>query len=344
MNSVHFATSLIVQDRWATLVAAYLFLGGLGAALIALSLFSHLYFRANRAVTLWGTVAGEAFLGVGSALLLIDLLHPLNVWEILMPWNPFFLPWSWIAWGTQFIVWAMVFGLLYSWPLMIDEPWFRRLPLVGRWLNFWFELPLIKLVGVWAQKLRTPIAWVAILCGVGTAVYTGLLLRSFPAATLWANDLVPPLFTVSAFSTALAFQLLVLYGVLHQHDTLARWYERLDMLLIAIEIVLIFSIMLVILPGNLSGQATLHILLHSWGWMIGFLMIGLILPFLLEIKGTFNGWKGSAPVILTACMVLLGGFLLRHYFLASGVYVFPWANAGHDGVLGAGIYHVLTSH
>lgn len=76
MNSVHFATSLIVQDRWATLVAAYLFLGGLGAALIALSLFSHLYFRANRAVTLWGTLAGEAFLGVGSALLLIDLLHP----------------------------------------------------------------------------------------------------------------------------------------------------------------------------------------------------------------------------------------------------------------------------
>ena len=344
MSAVHFAATFATQDRWGVLVAAYLFLGGLGAALIALSLFSHRYFQAGRAITLWGTLSGEAFLGFGSALLLVDLLHPVRVWEILLPWNVLFLPWSWIAWGTQFIIWAMVFGLLYAWPLLLDEPWFRKLPVAGPWLRKWFDLPLIRLIGDRATRLRTPIAWVAILNGVGTAVYTGLLLRSFPAAALWANDLVPPLFTVSAFSTALAYQLLVLYAVLRQHGAMARWYERLDLILIAVEIVLIFSILFIILPGSLSGQASLSILWHSWGWIVGFLGIGLILPFVMESKGTFMGWQRSAPVILTACMVLLGGFLLRHYFLSSGVYVFPWGNAGHDGVLGAGIYHVLTSH
>ncbi|MEL5849578.1 MAG: NrfD/PsrC family molybdoenzyme membrane anchor subunit [Candidatus Igneacidithiobacillus chanchocoensis] len=344
MNSLHFATTLITQDRWATLVAAYLFLGGMGAALIALGVISHLHFRADRAATLWAILSGEAFLGVGSGLLLIDLLHPINVWRILVPWNPLFLPWSWIAWGTQFIVWAMVLGLLYAWPLLLEEAWFRRLPVIGPWLSAWFDLPLIRWVGRWTQRLRFPIAWLTTFCGLGTAVYTGLLLRSFPAAALWSNDLVPPLFTVSAFSTALAFQLLVFYAVLRQHGSLARAYERLDLLLIGVEILLIVLIMTVVLPQSLSGRGSLHILLHSWGWLGGFLLLGLLLPFLLEFRGVLKAWHSPAPVLLSAVLVLLGGFLLRHYFLASGVYVFPWGNAAHDGLLGAGIQHVLTHH
>ncbi|MDR3390377.1 MAG: polysulfide reductase NrfD [Sulfuriferula sp.] len=344
MNTIHMVTSLTTQDRWGVLVAAYLFLGGLGAALIAVSLLSDRYFHADRRLTLWGTLSGEALLGFGSALLLVDLLHPIRVWEILLPWNVLFEPTSWIAWGTQFIVWAMVFGLLYIWPLLLEEPWFRKLPVIGSWLEMWFELPLIRFVGRMVTRFRTPIAWVAILCGAGTAVYTGLLLRSFPAAALWANSLVPPLFTVSAFSTALAYLLLVLYGVLHLHGTLARWYERLDLMLIGVEIVLISTILFYILPGSASGKASLGLLWHSWGWIVGFLGVGLILPFLLEIKGVFSGWKRSAPMLVTACMVLMGGFLLRHYFLASGVYVFPWGNAQHAGVLGAGILNVLTAN
>jgi formate-dependent nitrite reductase membrane component NrfD len=46
---------------------------------------------------------------------------------------------------------------------------------------------------------------------MGTVFYTGLLLQSFPAVALWHNPGVPLLFIVSAFSTAMAFLLLVLY-------------------------------------------------------------------------------------------------------------------------------------
>jgi formate-dependent nitrite reductase membrane component NrfD len=238
----------------------------------------------------------------------------------------------------------MVLGLLYAWPLLLEEAWFRRLPVIGPWLSAWFDLPLIRWVGRWAQRLRFPIAWLTTFCGLGTAVYTGLLLRSFPAAALWSNDLVPPLFTVSAFSTALAFQLLVFYAVLRQHGPLARAYERLDLLLIGAEILLIVLIMAVVLPRSLSGRGSLHILMHSWGWLGGFLLLGLLLPFLLEIRGVLKARHSPAPVLLSAVLVLLGGVLLRHYFLASGVYVFPWGNAAHDGLLGAGIQHVLTHH
>jgi formate-dependent nitrite reductase membrane component NrfD len=29
-------------------------------------------------------------------------------------------------------------------------------------------------------------------------------------------------------------------------------------------------------------------------------------------------------VMLAAVLVLFGGYLLRHYFLAAGVYAYPW--------------------
>lgn len=344
MSTVQFATSLATQDRWGVLVAAYLFLGGMGAALIATSVLAHRYFSADRAITLWGVLSGEAFLGVGSALLLLDLLHPMRVWEILLPWNQFVQHTSWIAWGTQFIIWAMVAGLLYIWPLMLDEPWFRRLPVLGGLLEAWFNLALIRQIGRLTQALRTPLAWLAILCGLGTALYTGLLLRSFPAAALWANALVPPLFTVSAFSTALAWLLLVMYGVLKQHGSMARVLERLDVLLIAVEIVLVAGILFGVLPHSLSGKASYALLMNNAGWLAGFLGLGLLLPFALELKGVLAGWKQGAPVMLASVLVLMGGFLLRHYFLASGVYVFPWGNTGHAGLVQAGIYHLLTVH
>ncbi len=344
MNTLHFATSLATQDRWGILVAAYLFLGGMGAAMIAISMIIHQYFRADRVLTLWGTLSGEAMLGVGSALLLVDLLHPTRVWEILLPWNPIHVPTSWIAWGTQFIVWAMVCGLLYIWPLVLEEPTLRRIPLVGPLVDRWFNIPIIELIGGIAVLFSPILAWIAIACGVGTAMYTGILISSFPGATLWHNVLVPPLFTVSAFSTALAWLLLVQHAVLHRHDGFGKAFERVDMVLIGIEILLVAGLLFVILPSNISGQATLHILWHSAGWVIGFLGLGLLIPFLMEIKGVSSGWKSGFPVALTAVLVLMGGFLLRQYFLSSGVYAFQWANADHQSLINAGIYRILTVH
>jgi formate-dependent nitrite reductase membrane component NrfD len=47
-------------------------------------------------------------------------------------------------------------------------------------------------------------------------------------------------------------------------------------------------------------------------------------PFLLELKGIWTGWSGRAPVMFAAVLVLTGGFLLRYYFLHTGVYTHPW--------------------
>ena len=36
-----------------------------------------------------------------------------------------------------------------------------------------------------------------------------------------------------------------------------------------------------------------------------------------------RGWRAGAPVVLSSVFVLMGGYLLRHYFLIAGVYAYP---------------------
>jgi formate-dependent nitrite reductase membrane component NrfD len=50
----------------------------------------------------------------------------------------------------------------------------------------------------------------------------------------------------------------------------------------------------------------------------------LIVPFFIELKGVLKGWQGPIPIMLASVMVLVGGYLLRHYFMYAGVYAQPW--------------------
>lgn len=330
-ETLHLVGTLTTQERWAGLVIWYLFLGGLGAALLAISIFSHRYYKASARLTLWGVISGEAALAVGSLLLLIHLLDPIHVWRILLPWNVFIEPTAWITWGTQFLIWAMVFGVLYIWPMLWKSPALRRIPLV----TWWFEIGMVRWSAQICERFRTLLAWLTIFLSIAVALYTGLLLRSFPAVALWHNPMIPFLFTVSALSTGLAYLLLVQYAVLREHGPLARAYERADALLIILEMVLIGLVLYAFLPGSESGRASYALLMGNMGWIFGFLVFGLLVPLLIEIKGSLSAWNSSAPVLAAAVLVLIGGFLLRHYFLTAGVYYFPWANAHHLGVLGS---------
>ncbi|MEJ2630987.1 MAG: polysulfide reductase NrfD [Acidihalobacter sp.] len=325
-ETLHLLGTVTTQNRWAGLVIWYLFLGGLGAALVAISIFSHRYYKASARLTLWGVISGEVGLAVGSLLLLFHLLDPSHAWRVLLPWNVFLNPTAWITWGTQFLIWAMVFGLLYIWPIL-------REPKAGGREHRVAEI---------CRRFAGPLAWLTIVMSIAVAVYTGLLLRSFPAVALWHNPVIPMLFTVSALSTGLAYLLLVQYAVLREHGPLARAYERFDILLIVIEMILIGFLLYGVLPGSGSGRASAELLMGNMGWVVGFLVLGLLVPLLLEIKGSLRAWNSPAPVMLAAVLVLIGGYLLRHYFLTAGVYYFPWTNAHHLGVLGSDVVtHVL---
>lgn len=311
------------QEIWTWWIAVYLYLGGLGAATLVATFLTDMYLKPHRDLVLWGAFSGIVMLGLGSLMLFIHLLDHRAVINVLNPLVLIRHPHAWIAWGTQFIIWMMWWGLFYALPYMIDSPQLNRIPLLRGLL----KLGLIKkLSGRCCLRFHKTIGWLATINGIGVAVYTGLLLQSFPAVALWHNPGVPLLFTVSAFSTAMAFLLLVLGLIIKREEDrpIRVFYERTDVMLIAAELVILFSFFHYMSAGSESAMQSAKLLWGDLGWLIGFIGLGLIVPFFLELRCVLRGSRGHAPVMLAAVLVLFGGYLLRHYFLAAGVYAFPW--------------------
>ena len=300
----------------------YLFFGGLGAATLSVSFLTDMYCRPHPRLVMWGALSGVVMLAISSAVLFGHLLHHVAVIRVLNPLVLFYQPHAWIAWGTQFILWMMVWGILYALPYMRETPMFMRMPLVGKIL----QMKFVEWLSGYCMKHRRIVGWLATINGIGTAVYTGLLLQSFPAVALWHNPGVPLLFTVSAFSTAFAYLLVIMNTFIRDENDqdIRHRFERFDVILIATELVILFSFFNYTLSGSESGYRSAQLLWHDMGWLIGFIGFGLLVPFFLELKGVIKGRSGRFPTVLAGLLVLMGGYMLRHYFMYAGVYAYPW--------------------
>lgn len=314
--------SYVTQDWWTWWFAIYLFLGGLGAAVMAVAFLTDMYYHRHPTLVIWGMLSSLAMLGLGSGMLFIHLLDHIAVIHVLNPMVLLNKPDAWIAWGTQFITWMMIWGALYPLPYLVESPFFNRLPLVGAVLRW----PIVARVSDLCLRYHKWLGWLAAINGIGVAVYTGLLLQSFPAVALWHNPGVPILFTISAFSTALAYLLLVLNVFIKDpgDHALRALYERTDVILIAAELVVLFAFFQYLQAGQESAVRSWELLWKDLGWLIGFIGFGLLVPFFLELKGVIKGWSGHAPIVTASVLVLVGGYLLRHYFMYAGVYAHPW--------------------
>lgn len=310
------------QQIWTWWFAVYLYTGGLGSAVVTVTFLTDMYLKTHRNLVLWGAGTGFVLLSLGSAMLFVHLLDHLAVIHVFNPLAMFNQPMAWIAWGTQFIIWMMILALLYAIPSARVTPLLQKTPVLGKLL----ELPLVVKLSNFVEKHRKLFGWLAAATGIGVAVYTGLLLQSFPAVALWANPGVVVLFTVSAFSTAMAFLLLIMYTVIKNDadKDIRVLYERSDLMLIGAEMLIILSFFFYLQRGPESALRSWEILFTDLGWLIGFIGLGLIVPFFLELKGVIKGWTSHAPIIAASVFVLVGGYLLRHYFMYAGVYTYPW--------------------
>lgn len=326
MEGMYYST----QDIWTWWIAIYLFLGGLGGAAVVVSCLTNMYLKPHKQIVMWGNISAFIMLSLGSLMLFIHLLDHLAVIHVLNPLVLLKKPDAWISWGTQFIVWMMVWSMIYTLPYLLESPFWNKMPLVGTILG-WFDW-LAKL----SLKFHSFVGWLAVINGVGTVLYTGLLLQSFPAVALWHNPGVPLLFIVSAFSTAMAFLLLVLYLVIKQPEdhSLKVFYERTDVILIGIELLIIFVFFHFTTYGLESARYTAQILWNDKLWIVGFIGLGLLVPFIIEFRGITKGWNNPAPIVLAAVLVLIGGYLLRHYFMSAGAYErpYPALNSSHHHV------------
>ncbi|MEY6431510.1 NrfD/PsrC family molybdoenzyme membrane anchor subunit [Thioalkalicoccus limnaeus] len=310
------------QGIWTWWIAIYLYFGGLGAATLAVTFLTDMYLKPHRKLVLWGAGSGVVLLALGSLMLFTHLLDHRAVIHILNPLVLINQPTAWIAWGTQFIIWMMAWGVLYALPYVSETPALQRLPVIRQLL----AQRLVRGIAGLVARHRKLVGWLAVINGVGVAVYTGLLLQSFPGVALWANPGVPLLFTVSAFSTAMAFLLLLMYTVIRDaaDDVIRGLYERIDLVLIASKLVILASLFFYLQRGSESAMRSWELLWTDLGWLIGFIGFGLLVPFFLELRGVITGWATRMPIIAASVFGLTGGYLLRHYFMYAGVYAYPW--------------------
>ena len=125
-----------VQTWWTWWFAIYLFFGGLGAAVMAVAFLTDMYYKKHPTLVIWGMISSIVMLGAGSGMLFLHLLHHLAVVNVLNPMVLLRKPDAWIAWGTQFITWMMVWGVLYPLPYLIESPTFLRLPVLKNVLRW----------------------------------------------------------------------------------------------------------------------------------------------------------------------------------------------------------------
>lgn len=298
----------VQQDTWGWMIAAYLFLGGLGGAVGAIGIGVDIFVQRRRLLGIFAALSGFAFLAVGTVLLLADLLQPLKAIYFFMN------PRSWIFWGILSISGFMVASILYVIPYIKDWPLVNRVA------------PRLSFLNSWQRWFGIAAA----LLGFGVTVYTGFLISTVPAIAFWHTAGLPVLFTFSAFSTACAYLMLALWSLRRSHEPLIEALERADAALIVGEIIVLVAFFnaATCCPGG--AWQSVKYLLGNAGFLIGFLLLGLLVPLAGELYSIVVGdhlkGRGVSVYLLPALsvLVLIGGYLLRQYILKAGFLAYPW--------------------
>jgi formate-dependent nitrite reductase membrane component NrfD len=276
-----------VQIEWRWLIAAYLFLAGVGGGAYLTGVIADFAYGPDWAiVSKIGVFLGVPCVLLGTFFLLADLGKPINSWRVWMKPGT-----SWIARGTIIIVLFMIFAAIQT--------------------VFW----------IWPfpgsiENARGAIAVLGAIFGFLTVIYTGLLLGYSQPIALWRTALLPVLFFVSAVSTGIMAIVLVgrigNFGI--PEEQIAR-LARIDALILVFEmfvlIVFLYNAYRTI-ESRFSAKRILAGGVAPAFWF-GVVACGLVIPFFLELFGSEGIAAGLATVL-----GLFGGLCLRYSILAGG--------------------------
>ncbi|AEA33407.1 NrfD/PsrC family molybdoenzyme membrane anchor subunit [Hippea maritima] len=287
---------LVQQHTWGWFIAIYLFFGGLGGATMALGILGEMRFKMGKWFGIGTALLGLAILSFGLIWLVLDLIDP---FRFLLAFWVKGIGHSWIARGMVIINGAYIFGVLYALAAFYGWETFKK------WMGY-----------------------LAMFCGFGVTTYTGLLLNANVGIPFWHTPALPVLFTVSAFSTGCALLMLVLAAMKsHEAEHFFHFIEGFDIFLISLELLVIFAYFDFARLGNAAVMKSAQLLLANPMFTIGFLVIGLITPLILEAyASTKQHSKGLAA--FASVLVLIGGFLLRYLIVWAGVFQYPHGLAG----------------
>lgn len=281
---------------WDAIIAIYLFLAGLGAGAFALGALT------NWAKTPAPTMKKVAFIvapvavAVGTLMLVVDahagLMNPLRFFGLVANLG------SVMAWGVIILSAFLVVSIVDLIVLLVKKSTPKALDVVG-----------------------------AVLA-VCVAAYTGVLLGDAGVAfPLWNMAVLPILFIVSAASTGIALTVLITRFVAADEVAALPWLGKAGLVLPVLELALV--IILLAVTGTAGGSAAAAAAAsvgnlvsgpYAVAFWLGFVVIGLAVPFVLELMSRRGSQSKALPVAGEAC-VLVGGFMLRYLVIMAAVAV-----------------------
>jgi formate-dependent nitrite reductase membrane component NrfD len=296
-------------EIWGWEVAGYLFLGGIAAGIMVLSVLA-VHGAGAGAPSRWLRrlpFAAPVLVSVGMLLLFLDLEAKEHVHRFYLALR-LTSPMSWGAWILVLIYPATV---LLGIARMTDGETAR--------LGAWRPARLARIGAVvsrarrWARGRIGALERANAVLGVALGLYTGLLLGTLEARPLWNTSLLAPLFLVSGLSTGAAVMMLFpLHG--DEHDRL----RGLDLLAIGGEVV-VLALFLIdrATSGAAASEAAARFLggdLTAAFWSL-VVVAGLVVPALLEV---IEARRHSGRALAAPFLVLIGGFALRWIIVSGG--------------------------
>ena len=291
-----------LQSEWGWLIAAYLFLGGIGGGAYTIAAANWFVGESVSAATSIGLWIGFPALLIGSVFLLADLGSPTRA--VLAGMKP---RTSWIARGTWIISAFMVVALLHLvLHTFVD---------IGQTADGRLVLNIIAVLGI--------------LLAVGTMAYTGILLGASKGIPFWRTGAVPVVFVISALVTGhFTIMLIALFYSGVTVDTIRTMSLEAAALVVLEVLAIIFFLQAAFKTPDPRESA--QRILRRRSFLIGYFVLGLAVPFVLMLftyrsADAFDG-RYIVAVVLGSILGLIGGLILRQSVLVCGA--LPTLNIG----------------
>ena len=179
--------------------------------------------------------------------------------------------------------------------------------------NWDWKFDILKKLEKFFEKNKKYLAWAMVVLAVVLGVYTGILFSAFNGRPLWNTSILGPLFLVSGMSGGAAVIVLISKSKEERH-----YFARVDLLLIAIELVLIVHMFMGFLSSTQTQIDAAKLFLGGdytapfWIFVVG---MGLLLPALFEFMEMKDR---KIPWMVAPVLVLFGGIMLRFIIAFAG--------------------------
>ncbi|EHK0945554.1 cytochrome c nitrite reductase subunit NrfD [Citrobacter farmeri] len=296
---------------WDWPIAIYLFLIGISAGLVTLSILLRRYHPeaggADSTLLRTTLVVGPGAIILGLLILIFHLTRPWTFWKLMFHYSfTSVMSMGVLLFQLYMVVLIVWLAIIFQKEVIaLQQRWFPRLGLVQKGLT---------LLTPFNRGLETLMLVLAVLLGA----YTGFLLSVLKSYPFLNNPILPVLFLFSGISSGAAVALIAM--ALRQrgnpHSAEAHFIHRVETPVVWLEIFLLAAFFVGLALGDDGKMRALSAALGggfwTWWFWIGVAGLGLIVPLLLKpwaSRGsTFHG-------VLAVCGASLTGVLLLRFFI-----------------------------